>query len=529
MSGPIKDRRKTDGPDLGTRLDGWKDIAAYLGKVERTVKRWDADRGLPTHRVPGGGRASVYAYTRELDEWLKSGKALEADIASEPAAILEPTIDEQPEAQPADFSQNFPSSETERPASPRIVAGGELTPPQRSHRSWILAFSGLLLAAIIGAAINSPAVRAASEKIAQLLPGNLTGRPHGAAAAVSPAEKKQAHDLYLKGRFEWSQRTPDGLNRALDYFTQALVHDPGNAEAYAGLADTYDLMREYSTMPDSDAYQRAIAAAKKAVELDDSSAEAHRALAFAEFYGSWDFINGEKEFRRAIELNPNDSLAHKWYANALALQRRYPESLKEINIAQELDPSSLSLVADKGQAMFYAGQREEGIATLKEVERSRPEFASPHYYLMRIAFDSRDYPEFLAEGKTVAESKNDSVLRDIVAAAQTGYTRGGERGLLEALYDKQEKYYADGRVTAEDLAQTCDRLGKKEEALRLIEEACTRHDTEALAVKLPSLKDDPQYKSLMNRVRFSGSAAPSPQGAEVATHSDPMRAVPAPR
>ena len=78
MSGPQKDRRKTDVAGLGTRLDGWKDIAAYLGKVERTVKRWDADRGLPTHRVPGGGRASVYAYTRELDEWLKSGNKRQA-------------------------------------------------------------------------------------------------------------------------------------------------------------------------------------------------------------------------------------------------------------------------------------------------------------------------------------------------------------------------------------------------------------------------------------------------------------------
>jgi tetratricopeptide (TPR) repeat protein len=522
MSGPQMDRRKTDGPGLGTRLDGWKDIAAYLGKVERTVKRWDADRGLPTHRVPGGGRASVYAYTRELDEWLKSGKALDADGASEAA------VEEQPEPDSGDSSRNINALENENPPLLRNATESELPPLRRASRNWLLAVSGLLLAGIIGAAINSPAVRAASERIVELLPGHLTRRPaepsHAASISVSSSEKKQAHDLYLKGRFEWSQRTPDSLNRALDYFTQALVHDPGNAEAYAGLADTYDLLREYSTMPDSDAYQRAIAAAKKAVELDDSSAEAHRALAFAEFYGNWDFVDGEKEFRRAIDLNPSDPLAHKWYANALALQTRYPESIKEINIAQELDPSSLSLVADKGQTMFYAGQKEEGIATLKEVERSRPDFASPHYYLMRIAFDSRDYPAFLAEGKTVADSKNDIVLKDIVAAAQAGYAHGGERGLLRALYDKQEKYYADGRVTAEDLAQTCDRLGKKEEALRLIEEACARHDTEALAVKLPLLKDDPQYKALMSRVGLSGNTVQGSQNSQLATRSGPPKA-----
>jgi tetratricopeptide (TPR) repeat protein len=522
MSAPQKDGSKNE-PDLGRRLDGWKDIAAYLGKVERTVKRWDADRGLPTHRVPGGGRASVYAYTRELDEWLKSSKAVEAD------GTLDPAIDEQ-EAKPADNSTKIPAPEVKELPSPRLVEEREIGPRRQLPRKGLLAVFALLLAGIIGAAVNSLAVRAASERFAQLLPGHLGRRlaepTLGATTSVSPVEKKQAHDLYLKGRFEWSQRTPDSLNRALDYFTQALVHDPGNAEAYAGLADTYDLLREYSTMPDSDAYQRAIAAARKAVELDDSSEEAHRALAFAEFYGSWDFADGEKEFQRAIELNPNDPLAHKWYANAICLLGLCAEALKEINIAQELDPSSLSLVADKGQIMFYSGQREEGIAMLKEVERSSPEFVSPHYYRMRIAFDSRDYPDYLAEEKTVAESKNDSVLKDIIAASQSGYSHGGERGLLLALYEKQEKYYAEGSVSAADLAQTCDRLGKKAEALRLIKEACARHDFLALAAKLPSLKDDPEYKTLMSGVRPSGAGVQWLPSLQFAARHDPTRGNP---
>ena len=164
MSGPQYDRRKTDGPDLGKRLDGWKDIAAFLGKVERTVKRWDADRGLPTHRVPGGGRASVYAYTRELDEWLKSGKALDEDSAAEAAP------EEQTGTKPADSARNIPATESEKSPSIRIVAGSEPASHRRLPRNWFLAVCGLLIAGIVGAAVNSPAVRAASEKIAQLLP-----------------------------------------------------------------------------------------------------------------------------------------------------------------------------------------------------------------------------------------------------------------------------------------------------------------------------------------------------------------------
>ena len=94
------------------------------------------------------------------------------------------------------------------------------------------------------------------------------------SSSVSDSEKTLAHDFYLKGRYEWSQRTPESLNRALDYFAQSLVHDPGNAQAYVGLADTYNLLREYTTMPENEAYARAIAAARKAVELDDSLADA---------------------------------------------------------------------------------------------------------------------------------------------------------------------------------------------------------------------------------------------------------------
>jgi tetratricopeptide (TPR) repeat protein len=481
----------------GTRLDSWKEIAVYLGKAERTVKRWKKERGLPAYRAPGSGNASIYAYTLELDEWLKSGRAAESDT------VVELAGDEQPGAEAESFDRNDPGIDSEPPAFGPIPVSVAPTTDRGLRRNWLLAVLGLLVAGIIGAAITSTAVRATSERIAHLFSGDRTRRRAGTSIPVSDSEKSQAHALYLKGRFEWGQRTPDSLNRALDYFTQALVHDPGDAEAYAGLADTYDLLREYSTMPDSEAYQRAIAAAKKAVELDGSLAEAHRALAFAEYYGNWDFIDGEKEFRRAIELNPNDAVAHKWYANAIFLRGRYADSLKEIDIAQELDPSSLSLVADKGQMLFYGGHGEEGIAMLKEAERSDPGFGSPHFYLMRIAFDSRDYPTFLAEGKTLAESKDDPVLTDIFAAAQAGYAQSGERGLLDGLYKKQELYYAAGKVSAVDLAQTCDRMGKKAEALRLIEEACARHDTLGLAVSLPSLKDDPQYKALMKRLNLA--------------------------
>src|SRR5262249_47635939 len=209
------------------------------------------------------------------------------------------------------------------------------------------------------------------------------------------AANREAEDLYLQGRFYWNKRTPDGLSKALDYFTQAIVHDPGYAQAYVGLADCYNLMREYTLMPSTEAYPRALAAAKKAVELDDQSSEAHASLGFVSFFGMWDAAAGEREFRRAIELNPHNSIAHHWYATYLMTLGRYRESLAEIEQAQALDPNSPSILADKGPILWLAGHREEAIARLKQLEAAEPSFISPHRYLRQIYFASGDYANYL--------------------------------------------------------------------------------------------------------------------------------------
>jgi tetratricopeptide (TPR) repeat protein len=272
------------------------------------------------------------------------------------------------------------------------------------------------------------------------------------------------------------------------------------------MADTYDLLREYSTMPDSEAYARAIAAARKAVELDDSLAEAHRALAFAEWWGNWDFVDGDKEFRRAIELNPKDPVARKWYANVLLVQGRFLESLEESAKAQELDPSSPSILADRGWMLFNAGRKQEGIALLKEVERSAPEFLSPHDYLMIISLELKDYPSYLDEGKKTAEAEDDPALKDIIASARAGYERDGERGLLNDLYAKQEEYYWAGKLSGTVLAKTCIQMGKKQEVLQLLDDAYDRHETNVLSClsqpDLLTLRDEPRYKALVKKINF---------------------------
>ncbi len=477
-----------DSPDSSERVDavlrlvGWKEIATYLGKTDRTVKRWGKSRGLPIHRVPGVAKTSVYAYPAELDRWLESTSVVESDIEEglAPAAL---------------------------PAS--AIDAGTIRPAWNWGWKWSMALGLLVVAGVALDVVTHIVVGAPATGVTRrLFPGSVSASSSNRRFAVSDAEKREAQNFYVRGRYEWNQRTPDSLNRALDNFTQAIVHDPGYAQAYVGLAETYDLLREYSTMPDNEAYSRGVAAARRAVELDDSLADAHRALAFAEMYGSWDFVGAEKEFRRAIELNPRDPEVRRWYANAIGVSGRFAESLDQMDKALALDPTSHATLADKGMLLDLAGRTDEGVELLKEVERSAPDFRSPHDYLMRISLEHRDYPTFLTEGEKTAESMNDPVLKDIVEAARAGYSRNGELGMLHELYDRQKEHYKAGKLAATALAETCVLIGKKEEAQHLLEEAYAHHEAEVLAClshpNLLTLKNEPWYRELVRKINFPG-------------------------
>jgi tetratricopeptide (TPR) repeat protein len=533
----------------GKRLDSWKEIAAYLGRGERTVKRWEAGRGLPAHRVPGKGRPTVYAYTAELDEWLKSSEGWE--LASTPetfpedspefAAHEESILHAGSTGEAAVKQSAEPEAASESPAASRVDSETSFKVHSRpssvadssaDRHKWMRAVAAILLVCAAGAVLRIAVLRRAGVPLAAT-PAEFFARRAAASngkgpMVVSAAEQDLAHGLYLKGRYEWNQRTPDSLNRALDCFTQAIVHDPGYAQAYVGLAETYDLLREYSTMPDGEAFSRGIAAARRAVELDDSLADAHRALAFAEMYGTWDFAAAERDFHRAIELNPKDPETRRWYANAIGVSGRFGESLDQMDKALALDPTSHATLADKGLMLHLAGRTSEGTELLKEVERSAPEFRSPHDYLMRISLERRDYPAFLAEGEKDAESTNDPILKHIIATARAGYERNGERGLLRDLYSSQKEYYLRGKLLGTELAKTCVLMGKKQEALQLLEEAYNRRESAVLEClsqpDLLSLENEPRFRELVSKINFPGVSLDAPSSTLAGVTGRPLHA-----
>jgi tetratricopeptide (TPR) repeat protein len=487
----------------GKRLDSWKEIAAFFGRDERTLSRWEKELGLPIHRLPGA-KGRVYAYTEELSAWL---------VASGNAGVRgeEPELESEPGKRPPELRivvGQAPAEEVATAVSVGTDPGrvGAVGNEPHWKTSRLLAGAVLIAAVLSFALFYRPNLAHNSAGAAKTKNDAGTAQPlsHDVVLASPQSHDPEAEQLYLKGRYYWNKRTPDDLNKALDYFMQAVVHDPNYSQAYVGLADCYNLMREYTLMPSSEAYARAMAAAKKAVELDDQSSDAHASLAFVSFFGMWDLATGEREFRRAIDLNPNNPTSHQWYANALLALHRLPEALAEIDRAQALDPASTAVLADKGNILSLFDQQAEAIALLKQMETREPNFRSPHDYLKGAYLRSADYPGYLSEWRKDALLMHDENQLGMVDAAEKGFAAGAAKGMFAATLQVQKKLYAQHTLSPTELAKTYASLGNKSEALRYLKIALEQRDSDLLFAEihyqLDSLHHEPEYQDLLARI-----------------------------
>jgi tetratricopeptide (TPR) repeat protein len=458
------------------RLDSWKEIAAFFGRDERTVKRWEKNRSLPIHRLPGNQRGGVFGYADELTDWLNS-TPVERETSEAPPENQLGAISRPPE--PAFLT------EQETPASIVPPLPRPASAPPRPRRLAILTVSLVLLLAIVVLATR------------RFSPARATPVPSPGPGHIASLPDRRAVELYLKGRYYWNRRTGESLNRAVDAFTQAIVIDPSYAEAYAGLADTYDLLREYTAMPESEAYPRAIAAATKAVALNDSLAEAHRALAFGLFYWKWEVPEALEEYKKAIRLDPDNAEAHHWYATSLLSLGRPNEALAEIERARALSPASSSILADRALILYHGGEREAGIAALKEMEQADPGFLSPPRYLAEVYFDRGDYVNYLQEAQRAALLSGNPREAALVEAAKQAWQAGGDRKMLEAMAAIQLKAFEQGQASGFQLAKTCLQLGRKKDAIHYFEAAFAGHDAGVF-----SLREGPITSQLMGEPDF---------------------------
>jgi tetratricopeptide (TPR) repeat protein len=450
------------------RLDSWKEIAAFFGRDERTVRRWEKESSLPVHRLPGAAKGRVFAYEEELRAWLDNPRSLEAQDKQAGTEVPRPL---EVAARPQDWYRAFPA---------------------RTMATWA---ATLVLCAVLGGA----AVRYRKGHGFAVHAGEMSTK-----AQKLSADRAEAEDFYLKGRYYWNKRTPDDLNRAVDYFTQAIVRDPEYAKAYVGLADCYNLLREFSVMPPNEAFSRALAAAQKAVELDPNSADAHTSFAFASFWGDLRVAQAEREFKRAIELDPNNTRAHHWYATYLAELRRFPEAMVEIERARELDPSSTPILADKGFILGSAGHFREAEALLLQIEKSDPSFFSAHSYLGGFHFDLGDYPGYFEEEGIAARLRHDEKLQARLALLQKAYATGGAQGLLAAKLDADQKLYGQGQASDYTLADDYAQLNDKSDAMHYLEAAHDNHDWPLCTLLLDNsfrkMRQDPEFRNLLAQV-----------------------------
>jgi TolB-like protein/Tfp pilus assembly protein PilF len=499
--------------DNGARLDSWKAIAEYLGREVRSVQRWEKTRGLPVRRVPGEKGGVVFAYTRELDQWLHSRSPILPERPEEGETAASDASDS--EERVSDLESKA-TRRTPKPEEPAVAAG-------RSGRRVVIAVIGtsiLLVASVayLGRHLSRQSASAATGRaILAVLPfTNLSGDPSqeyfadglteemitdlgrispaslgviartsamkykdthqdigqigqelgasyvlegsvrrdGARARISaqlirvsdqthlwaqnydvgvrdilsvqrdvaaaiatnvrlnlagnavplqairPAND-EAYDAFLKALYFFGRRDYTGITQSVPIFEEAIRRDPNYAPAYAGLAEALTFVGVANTEIRMKSYQKARAAAARAIALDDSSAEAHTALGGIQIFLEHDWAGAQTQFTRALQLDPNYAHAHHWYANLyLDPQGRFDEAIQEMRVAQELDPTNLVINADLGQAYFFARRYEEAIETYQKVLAMDRDFLPVHWYLTDCYFQMGRHEDEVQEYRT---------------------------------------------------------------------------------------------------------------------------------
>jgi len=345
-------------------------------------------------------------------------------------------------------------------------------------------------------------------EIARDVSGKLQSRLSGADVAKvgkTSTTDPEAYQLYLKGRFQWNRRTPESLKQAVDFFEQAIAKDANYALAYSGMAETYVLFANYSVALPKESMPNAKAAALRAIELDDSIAEAHVALGmyYADF--AWNQQAAEREFRRAIELNPNYATAHQQFGiHCLTAMGRLDEAIAEGKRAEELDPVSPIIGADLGNVLMRARRFDESIAQLNRVLALDPNFWVAYWYL-GMAYDGKQqHAEAIAAYRTALAASNDPWVKSLLVRS---LAKSGNRSEAVKLLEELRSESASRYVSGSSLAVAYAALGERDKAFISLEkdfiDRASRPGVFSILSIWDDLRDDPRFAALIQRVEQS--------------------------
>lgn len=345
--------------------------------------------------------------------------------------------------------------------------------------------------------LQSEIVREISEKLRMTLTGSdreLLGRKR--------TDNAEAYQAYLKGRYYWNQRTEEGFRNGIKFFQQAIQMDPKYALAYSGLADCYTLLSDYGFIPPGEGYPEAKTQVMSALALDDSLAEAHTSLAGINAGYYWDWAEAEKEYKKAIHLNPHYSTARHWYGLYLAFTGRMDEAIAQIRRAQELDPFSLAINKDYGVTLFFARRYDQAIQQFKKTLEIDPDYLMVYTYLAEVYMEKGMPREAIAELERVhVISPDDPEITSVLGQA---YAVAGKKDEALKIAEQLSGMVKESQFLSKELAILYARLGDTDRAIAVLQNGVARRHAVVTEIKvdprLGSLRADPRFAELIRQI-----------------------------
>lgn len=344
---------------------------------------------------------------------------------------------------------------------------------------------------------------ALSEMAAQSIRLQLSGEETRKFTKRS-TENPDAYEAYMKGRYFWNKRTDSGLKKGLEYFREAIKLDPGFAEAYVGIADSYATLGLYSVLPPKQTFPVAKQAGMRALQMDDSLAAAHANLGFIDFYYEWNASASQDEFRRALADNPDYAMAHSWYAECLAANGQYPTAVSEAEHAIQDDPLSLIIGSNAGWTFALAGQYDHAVDTLKKTIEIDPNFPRTHLRLGQVYEQHGEYAKAIPEfEKAVQLSGGDPYYQGSLGHA---YGASGNLELARRIIRDLETRIGKQYVPPYAVALVYSGLGEKDQAFQWLQKAIEDRSTSLVFIRsdpeVATLRSDPRFARISSIVNF---------------------------
>jgi serine/threonine protein kinase/Tfp pilus assembly protein PilF len=376
-----------------------------------------------------------------------------------------------------------------------LTISAELTDTRKNRSLWSEQYDAKLSDAL-------KVQREISDEIAARLREKLTGEQKS-LLSKGGTNDPEAYSLYLKGRYYWDKRTPEGLAKSKEYFQQAIDKDPSYAQAYVGLAEYYSVLPVYAPVRTTDTNPLARAAASRALAIDDSLAEAHALLA-SSYDEDWDWAAADREYQRALELDPRNARAHVLYGIHFENLGKLDDAVAQFRRAVELDPLNLNGLDNLAEVYLYTRQYPEAIEHAQKVLEIDPSFSNSHIHLAEAYFYTGKYDLWLDEAEKSATLDNDANELAIVTAMKLEYLKSGYRGAFQRRAEMLEEQSKSRSVDPVLISSAYALAGDKDKAFAYLEKAFAEKNVHLSYIKVirawDSLRSDPRYADLLKRM-----------------------------